>query len=165
MKIIFLQILFASFLLSLLFGIFVEGGHLLFMLSVGLLLGFAFGCGVADREPRILEPAVEGNMLKEKALADPSFKVSDRLREMFKDRMEKIMWRIPFDYGGRREEAKLYLDGLKPDVMSVHNDNLWIALNLLGEGSRSFPSPHEPRKMIVVTKGFADRVMILGFLP
>lgn len=146
MKIAFFQILVGFFFLSLFLNTFMEGGHVLVMLSMGLLVGFAFGCGATDREPRILEPVIEGNMLMDKALADPSFKVSDRLREMFKDRMENIMWRIPFDYGGRREEAKLYLDGLEPDVMSVFNDNLWIALNLLGREPDPSPARTSPEK-------------------
>lgn len=73
--------------------------------------------------------------------------------------------RIPFSFGGRRDEARMYLEGLGPEVMSVHNENLWIALNLLGDDARSFPNPHEPGKMIVVTKEFAEKALILGFLP
>lgn len=165
MKIALFQILVAFFLASVFLNTFMAGGIVLVALSTGLLVGFAFGCGGTDREPRILGPIIEGNILIDKSVGDPSFKVSDQLREMFKNRIDKIMWRIPFDYGGRREEAKLYIEGLEPDVMSVYNENLWIAMSLLGEGARSFPNPCEPGKMIAVTKEFADRAIILGFLP
>lgn len=165
MKIALFQIIVAFFLASLFLNTFMSGGHLLVMLSTGMMVGFALACGATDKEPRVLEPVIEGNTLIERATADPSFKVSDKLRQMFKERIDKIIWRIPFDFGGRRAEARLYLEGLEPEVMSVYNENLWIALNLLGEDARSFPNPHEPGKMIVVTKGFADRAMILGFLP
>jgi hypothetical protein len=157
MKIIVLQILFVSFLLSFFFGIFVEGGHLLFTLSVGLLLGFAFGCGVADRELRILEPTIEGNLLMDRLPEK-----EDKLKDIFKKRMDGIAWHV---WGIAYEELKLYLKSLEPDVLSVHDENAWIAMRLLGSGCHSFKNPYESGKTIVVGKEFAERALILGFLP
>lgn len=88
------QIMVAFFLASLFLNTFVEGGQMLVMLSTGFMIGFALACGAIDKEPRFLEPTIEGNMLIEKAAKDPSFKASDRLRQMFRDRIDKIIWRI-----------------------------------------------------------------------
>lgn len=158
-KIIFLQILFASFLLSLFFSIFVEGGYLLFMLSVGLLLGFAFGCGVADRESRIFDPAMEGN-----ALMDRLPEKEDKLKDIFKRRMDSIAWSV-LGRSVAKEDIKLYLKSLEPDVLNVHDENTWIAVKLLGAGAHAFKNTYESGKTIVVGKEFAERAMILGFLP
>lgn len=159
-KIIFLQILFASFLLSLFFSIFVEGGYLLLMLSVGLLLGFAFGCGVADRESRMLDPAIEGNALMARLPEK-----EDKLKDIFKRRMDSIAWQVWGNSDANKEKVKLYIKSLEPDVLSVHDENAWIAVKLLGPGCHAFKNTYEPGKTILVSEEFAERAMILGFLP
>lgn len=157
MKIALLQIMFGFFFFSLFLNTFMEGGHILVMLSVGLLVGFAFGCGATDREPRILEPTIEGNLLMDRLPEK-----EDKLKDIFKKRMDGIAWN---DWGIAYEEVRLYLKSMEPEVLNVHDENVWIAMKLLGSGCHAFKNTYEPGKTIVVGKEFAERALILGFLP
>lgn len=159
MKIALLQIMFGFFFLSLFLNTFVEGGDLWVMLSIGLLMGFAIGCGATDKAPRILDPVIEGNILMDRLPEK-----EDKLGDIFKQRMDGIAWHV-WGRSSAYEEIKLYLKSLEPDVLSVHDENAWIAMRLLGAGCYSFKNSYEPGKTILVSKEFAERALILGFLP
>lgn len=160
MKIALLQIMFGFFFLSLFLNTFMEGGYILVMLSIGLLVGFAIGCGATDREPRILvEPVIEGNLLMDRLPEK-----EDKLKDIFKRRMDGIAWNV-WGRSGAYKEVRLYLKSLEPDVLSVHDENVWVAMRLLGSGCYAFKNSYESGKTIVVGKEFADKALILGFLP
>lgn len=61
------------------------------------------------------------------------------------------------------EEAKSYVDSLKPDVLNLYDDVLWCIVN---EGEDyAFRNPNDPDHTIVMRKEFAEKVLVLGYLP
>lgn len=60
-------------------------------------------------------------------------------------------------------EAKAYVESLKPDVLNLYDDVLWCVIN---EGEHyAFRNPKDPDHTIVMRKEFAEKALVLGYLP
>lgn len=61
------------------------------------------------------------------------------------------------------KDAREYIDGLRPDVLHLHDDTLWCIVN--EGGDYAFRSPNYPNHTIVIRREFAEKALALGFLP
>ena len=83
-----------------------------------------------------------------------------KLKEMF---VNKIRGVDPVGAPALSDKVYSYVESLGPEVLNMYDESLWCVVN--GTEDYAFRNPYDRDRTIVMRKEFAEKALVLGYIP